>query len=188
MHAVPAMTDNAPTSYWTLDWLTHPMKMRHAHGNMLSHPKVSVDNALCLHGFDNCLSESDSWVAPSIKDECSASTPSVKFSCAPTRNQTRWAMEVDYAEENTCRNGKTAYDKAACQMQRMVDMSLLVNDDKSLSISSGHSQLVLLFYVSLILFTVNLFILIGETDYFANRFDGDQKCEFKQNMRRKLSW
>lgn len=186
LHAVPTMTDNAPTSYWTLDWLTHPMKMRHAHGNLLNHPKIVVDKALCLHDFDACLSSADTWVAPSIDAKCSASSPTIQFSCAPTRNQTRYAIDPEHTywtEDNTCKSGKTAYDKAACQMQRTAEMSLLVNDDKTLSISSGHSQLVLLFYVSLILFTVNLFLLIDtnfkipvkETKFFERTESKDMK-------------
>ena len=166
------MQDVAPSSYWTLDWLTHPMKFSHVSNGALHQPHIEVNSAMCLYDMNKCLDDSTTGYG-SVKPGCTSGRTSenyIKFSCAPTRNQTRYAMPDansvahtthGFSEQNTCAKGDSEYDRAACQMQRMPEMSLVVNDDKTFSLSSGHSQTVLMFYVSVIMFTVNLFAVLS---------------------------
>ena len=172
MHVIPKLNLHTPSSYWTLDWLTHPLRQSHddaAHrGLPLEVPRMNVDSSLCMHDLSRCLdSNLDASGLRPVDVGCHTPTTSayIKWSCAPSQNQSRYVeFNHQYTEQKTCKAGKSKYHQAACQMQRMPEVSLVVNDDKSFSISSGHSQIVLLFYVSVIMFTVNFFALISSDD------------------------
>lgn len=172
LHVIPKLSANAPTSYWTLDWLTHPLKHSHVTDGTLHQPRMDVDSALCMHHLDECLSselESDGTRVIDVGCHSPTETAFKKWSCAPSQNQSRYVhASGTYTEQKTCMAAKSQYHMAACQMQRMPEVSLVVNDDKTFSISSGHSQIVLLFYVSVIMFTVNLFAMISSVDYRAS--------------------
>tara|TARA_B100001758_G_C18415534_1_gene619255 strand:- start:3158 stop:4927 length:1770 start_codon:yes stop_codon:yes gene_type:complete len=157
MHVVPkSMTNHAP-GYWTFDWLTHPFRSVDGMTGEASVENTNVVPALCMHEIDECFKWNSADTFPTVDAACQASSHNQKkgkFSCAMTRNQTRYAAGL---YNSHCATLSTKFEKVACQMQRTADVDLVVNDDKSFSMSSGHSRAVLMFYVSVILFVVNIF-------------------------------
>lgn len=189
VHVMPkSLTDNAP-GYWTFDWLTHPFRSIDGLTGEASVESAKVNPALCLHEFDECA---DGWTKASglsVKGVCKKDGTSLhqkegKFSCAITRNQTRFGPGL---YNSHCASLSSKYEQVACQMQRTADVDIVVNDDKSFSMSSGHSRIVLMFYVCVIMFTVNLFtifdspFLTGTMAYFGD-WDNEKEIVKKKQF------
>ena len=165
MHVIPKSMVNHASGYWTFDWLTHPFRAVDGMTGKTSVQNGNVVPALCMHDIDECFEWKSSTEFPTVKSECVTSIATQKkgkFSCAMTRNQTRYAAGL---YNSHCASLPTKFEKVACQMQRSADVDVVVNDDKSYSMSSGHSKAVLMFYVTVILFVVNLFNLF-ESGYW----------------------
>lgn len=163
MHVIPKSMVNHASGYWTFDWLTHPFRVVDGMTGDTSVQSGNVVPALCMHNVDECFEWKSSTEFPTVKTECttiSANQKKGKFSCAMTRNQTRYAAGL---YNSHCASLPTKFEKVACQMQRSADVDVVVNDDKSYSMSSGHSRAVLMFYVTVILFVVNLFNFLEST-------------------------
>ena len=163
MHVIPKSMVNHASGYWTFDWLTHPFRVVDGMTGDTSVQSGNVVPALCMHDVDECFEWKSTTVFPTVKAECqtsSANQKKGKFSCAMTRNQTRYAAGL---YNSHCASLPTKFEKVACQMQRSADVDVVVNDDKSYSMSSGHSKAVLMFYVTVILFVVNLFNFFEST-------------------------
>lgn len=128
-----------PQSYWTLDWVTHSTKLGNTKGpvSMPVTDKMCIDMATCV---DDTLQ---------LKNDCI-------FSCALTANQTRWNAKGN--KHDSCQALTGDYAQNACQMERSPTVNLIVNDDKTFSIASGHSQYVLVLYVAFIMFGVNFLL------------------------------
>jgi len=178
MHVVPkSMVSHAP-GYWTFDWLTHPFRSVDGITGAAEVESASVNPALCMHEIDECFKWKSATEFPTVTQECMESKPNQKkgkFSCAMTRNQTRYDAGLYNAH---CASLSTKFEKVACQMQRTADVDLVVNDDKSFSMSSGHSRAVLMFYVSVILFVVNIFNFF-ESGYWMKSTLGGGTFEYK---------
>ncbi len=171
MHVIPKSMVNHASGYWTFDWLTHPFRAVDGMTGKTSVQNGNVVPALCMHDIDECFEWKSSTEFPTVKSECvtsSATQKKGKFSCAMTRNQTRYAAGL---YNSHCASLPTKFEQVACQMQRSADVDIVVNDDKSYSMSSGHSKAVLMFYVTVILFVVNLFNLF-ESGYWMQPNDG----------------
>ena len=159
VHAVPETVVSrhaAGSGYWTFDWLTHPLREIDGLTGETSIHSMDVNSATCIDNIDLCFN--GKWDGVVDEAECAKK----RFSCALTRDQTRYAPGPD---NNVCAKYLTKYERTACQMQRTAQMSVVVNDDKSFSISSGHSQPLLLMYVSAIMFSLN-FLMLLETSSF----------------------
>ncbi len=160
VHAVPETVVSrhaAGNGYWTFDWLTHPLREIDGFTGETSIHSMDVNSATCIDNIDLCFGDGN-WDGVVDETECAKK----RFSCALTRDQTRYAPGPD---NNVCAKYLTKYERTACQMQRTAQMSVVVNDDKSFSISSGHSQPLLLMYVSAIMFSLN-FLMLLETESF----------------------
>jgi len=187
VHVMPkSLTDTAP-GYWTFDWLTHPFRTINGLTGEASVESAKVNPALCLHEFEECV---DGWTKASglaVKGVCKKDGTSQyqkdgKFSCAITRNQTRFGPGL---YNSHCASLSSKYEQVACQMQRTADVDIVVNDDKSFSMSSGHSRSVLMFYVCVIMFTVNLFTIFDSPSLEGNGgWFGDWDSE-KEIMKKK---
>lgn len=128
-----------PQSYWTLDWVTHSTKL----GNTKAPVSMSVTDKMCVD-MATCVDDS-----LQLKSTCI-------FSCALTANQTRWNNKGN--KHDSCQALTGDYAQNACEMERSPEVDLIVNDDKTFSIASGHSQYVLVLYVAFIMFGVNLLL------------------------------
>ena len=182
VHADPstAVTHHgAAAGYWTLDWLTHPLKQIDGASGDANLVSVPVNNALCLDQFaEKCLVSPtySSTAGPTVDPKCVSAD--AEFSCAKTVTQSRYGPGV---ANRACSRRDNSYERTACQMQRSADMSLVVNDDKAFSVSSGHSTMVLLFYVSTIMFTINLFTFWNTKYWRENALVGKwNTCEALQ--------
>ena len=177
MHVIPKSMVNHASGYWTFDWLTHPFRAVDGMTGKTSVQNGNVVSALCMHDIDECFEWKSTTEFPTVKSECvtsSATQKKGKFSCAMTRNQTRYAAGL---YNSHCASLPTKFEKVACQMQRSADVDVVVNDDKSYSMSSGHSKAVLMFYVTVILFVVNLFNFF-ESSYWMHSEDGMMGSNF----------
>jgi hypothetical protein len=127
-----------PQSYWTLDWVTHSTKL----GNNKPAVSMPVTDKMCID------------MATCVDDSLQLKT--CTFSCALTANQTRWNNKGN--KYDSCQALTGDYAQNACEMERSPEVDLIVNDDKTFSIASGHSQYVLMLYVAFIMFGVNILL------------------------------
>lgn len=127
-----------PQSYWTLDWVTHSTKL----GNNKPAVSMPVTDKMCID------------MATCVDDSLQLKT--CTFSCALTANQTRWNEQGN--KYDSCQALTGDYAQNACEMERSPKVNLIVNDDKTFSIASGHSLYVLVLYVAFIMFGVNLLL------------------------------
>lgn len=199
LHVVPTTltASHHVPSYWTLDWVSHAAQTTGDNGAAIQ-PSVSVNLHSCMErNVQECFEAWTDTTAPGIKARCTTGDANpISFSCAMTANQTRYNTKkwiswdtiagqddaVLDTQQDVCADQVTNARRAACQMQRTNDLSLVVNDDKSFSVSSGHSQMVLLFYVSCILFIVQLFFLMSIEMVEKKLLDGAAKIGQKPTI------